>query len=203
MVFTLDTGNILPQYHVVFDNTFSAIFSGGTFTKRVWDSFLVGNIDWHDNTDTAPDSIPWVTALTDFEREIPQHSFCAPPTSSRIGPTDPQAPSPFTPGSHVQDIIEVPLPPISWVDNLIYSSYNFRFTLYYSNTVVDTLYLVIFNSWYVGKFCSTRANSLKKSPKCKVVMQVSLVLFLFIWPNGCTTGFSLLDRYSRELGRSL
>ena len=35
LVLNPDTGNISPQYHVVFDDTFSTVFSDGKFTESI------------------------------------------------------------------------------------------------------------------------------------------------------------------------
>ena len=64
------TGNVSPQYHVVFDDTFSTVFSDGAFTESVWDSLLVSNVERHPDTDTAIDIVPFQRATPRVEREI-------------------------------------------------------------------------------------------------------------------------------------
>lgn len=47
LVINLETGKISPQYHLVFDNTFSTIFSDGQFTQDVWDSLVHSILEGH------------------------------------------------------------------------------------------------------------------------------------------------------------
>ena len=59
LVLNPDTGKVTPQYHVVFDDTFSTVFSDGAFTDDVWNSLLISNIDRHPDADTAHDIVPF------------------------------------------------------------------------------------------------------------------------------------------------
>jgi hypothetical protein len=55
MVLNLETGNISPQYHLVFDDTFSTVYSDGAFNANVWNSLVTSNLELHDD---APSTIP-------------------------------------------------------------------------------------------------------------------------------------------------
>jgi hypothetical protein len=55
MVLNLETGKISPQYHLVFDDTFSTVYSDGQFDADVWNSLVSSNLERHDN---APSTIP-------------------------------------------------------------------------------------------------------------------------------------------------
>jgi hypothetical protein len=46
---------ISPQYHLVFDNTFSTVYSDGTFNADVWNSLVTSNLELHDD---APSTVP-------------------------------------------------------------------------------------------------------------------------------------------------
>ena len=46
LVLNLESGVISPQYHCVFDDTFSTIWSDGQFESLVWDH-LVQRVDRH------------------------------------------------------------------------------------------------------------------------------------------------------------
>ena len=59
LVLNPETGKISPQYHVVFDDTFSTVFSDGQFSEDVWNSLLVSNIERHPDADEATDIIPF------------------------------------------------------------------------------------------------------------------------------------------------
>ena len=51
----LETGKVSPQYHIIFDNTFSTVYSDGKFDPDVWESFGCLNLDLHvDATSTIP-----------------------------------------------------------------------------------------------------------------------------------------------------
>ena len=63
------TGKISPQYHVVFDDTFSTVFSDGQFTDEVWNSLVLSNHDRHPNTDFAIDIVPFEENEPRFDGE--------------------------------------------------------------------------------------------------------------------------------------
>jgi hypothetical protein len=61
----LDAGNISPQYHLVFDDTFSTAFSDGQFNADVWDSLATSNLKLHDDVpSTVPSTLDFVDAPT-------------------------------------------------------------------------------------------------------------------------------------------
>jgi hypothetical protein len=62
MVLNLDTGKISPQYHLVFDDTFSTVYSDGAFNADVWNSLVTSNLELH--TD-APSTAPSTFEFTD------------------------------------------------------------------------------------------------------------------------------------------
>ena len=49
LVLNLETGKVSPQYHIVFYDTFSTIFSDGQFTHNVWDPLVQSNFERHIN----------------------------------------------------------------------------------------------------------------------------------------------------------
>jgi hypothetical protein len=55
MVLNLETGNISPQNHLVFDDTFSTVYSDGAFDADVWNSLVVSNLELHND---APSTVP-------------------------------------------------------------------------------------------------------------------------------------------------
>jgi hypothetical protein len=55
MVLNLETENISPQYHLVFDDTFSTVYSDGAFNADVWNSLVTSNLELHDD---APSTVP-------------------------------------------------------------------------------------------------------------------------------------------------
>ena len=55
LILNLETGKVSPQYHIIFDNTFSTVYSDGKFDPDVWESFGCLNLDLHvDATSTIP-----------------------------------------------------------------------------------------------------------------------------------------------------
>ena len=74
LVLNPSTGKVSPQYHVIFDDTFSTVFSDGAFSQAVWDSLLVSNVERHPDADVAIDSIPFQSDLpqseSNLEREL-------------------------------------------------------------------------------------------------------------------------------------
>jgi hypothetical protein len=55
LVLNLETGKISPQYHLVFDDTFSTVYSDGAFDADVWNSLVTSNLELHDD---APSVVP-------------------------------------------------------------------------------------------------------------------------------------------------
>ena len=56
LVLNLETNKVFPQYHLVFDDTFSTVYSNGQFDPDVWDSLVHSNLDLHiDATSTKLD----------------------------------------------------------------------------------------------------------------------------------------------------
>jgi hypothetical protein len=62
MVLNLDTGKISPQYHLVFDDTFSTVYSDGAFNADVLNSLVTSNLELH--TD-EPSTVPTIFDFTD------------------------------------------------------------------------------------------------------------------------------------------
>jgi hypothetical protein len=60
MVLNLDTGKISPQDHLVFNDTFSTVYSNGAFNVDVWNSLVTSNLELHD------DVLPTVPSTYDF-----------------------------------------------------------------------------------------------------------------------------------------
>ena len=72
LVLNLSTGKMSPQYHVVFDDTFSTVFSDGKLTDDAWNSLVLSNLDHHPNIDSAVDIVPFQENESRFEGEQPQ-----------------------------------------------------------------------------------------------------------------------------------
>jgi len=87
LVLNLQTGKVTPQYHVVFDDTFSTVFSDGTFTDDVWNSLTISNIERHDDADTALDIEPFHTQESDIQTTNTQQQVELPQTSVPEGAT--------------------------------------------------------------------------------------------------------------------
>ena len=82
LVLNPDTGKISPQYHVVFDDTFSTVFSDGAFSENVWNSLLISNIERHPDTDTATDIIPFENKSNEsnnVDNPVPPETFQSSP----------------------------------------------------------------------------------------------------------------------------
>jgi hypothetical protein len=62
LVLNLETGKISPQYHLVFDDTFSTVYSDGQFDADVWNSLITSNLELHDD---APSILPSSFEFTD------------------------------------------------------------------------------------------------------------------------------------------
>ena len=61
LVLNPETGKISPQYHLVFDNIFSAVYSDGQFTVDVWDSLVASNVERHIDCKTTFSGDPTVS----------------------------------------------------------------------------------------------------------------------------------------------
>ena len=75
LVLNPETGKISPQYHLVFDNTFSTVHSNGQFTADVWDSLVASNVERHIDCETTFSGDPTVSETEfpvsrDLQREI-------------------------------------------------------------------------------------------------------------------------------------
>ena len=117
LVLNLETGKISPQYHVVFDDTYSTVFSNGEFNDNVWDSLVASNSERHPDADIAVDIVPFQSPSLDqpdqpldFERGGKPTSISTPtpsvissetlPTASTTDSTIPNpSPAPTTPSS--------------------------------------------------------------------------------------------------------
>jgi hypothetical protein len=74
LVLSQETGAISPQYHCIFDDTFSTIWSDGQFDPLIWQN-LVEQVESHfsltpdstGNINLPPDFVP-------FSQDIPNHS---------------------------------------------------------------------------------------------------------------------------------
>jgi hypothetical protein len=53
MVLSLETGKISPQYHLVFDDSFSTVYSDGAFDADVWNSLVTSNLERHADAPTT------------------------------------------------------------------------------------------------------------------------------------------------------
>ena len=67
LVLNPETGAISPQYHCVFDDTFSTVFSDGQFEDDQWESLLQFGEEWHPSLDE--DLLP--PDITDFHPNNP------------------------------------------------------------------------------------------------------------------------------------
>ena len=65
LVLNIETGKISPQYHVVFDDQFTTVYSEGQFTNNVWSSLVESNLERHPHIQTAPDVTPFRPSETD------------------------------------------------------------------------------------------------------------------------------------------
>eukprot|EP00536_Pseudo-nitzschia_multiseries_P011681 jgi/Psemu1/29682/gm1.29682_g len=64
LVLNPDTGKkVSPQYYVAFDDTFSTVYSNGTFDDDVWDSLVTSNSDKHINSEVVVDATPFARYL--------------------------------------------------------------------------------------------------------------------------------------------
>ena len=73
LVLNPETGGISPQYHCVFDDTFSTVWSNGQFDPAIWEC-LVQQVDRHFTVE--PDSNSQVALPNDyilFVPDIPNH----------------------------------------------------------------------------------------------------------------------------------
>ena len=60
----LETGKVSPQYHLVFNDTFSTVYSDGQFDLEVWDSLVCSNLDLH--IDAMPTKLDDPTIIFPF-----------------------------------------------------------------------------------------------------------------------------------------
>ena len=121
LVLNPESGKVTPQYHVVFDDHFSTVYSGGEFTDSVWDSLLESNLERHPHLTTTPDQTPFTTQLlpnqTEQDQPSTELSETTPPLpSTSANPTEPRATPPFVPegvpiaseGAHLPTVTEPP-----------------------------------------------------------------------------------------------
>ena len=40
LVLNLETGKVSPQFHFIFDDSFSTVYSDGKFVPNIWDSLV-------------------------------------------------------------------------------------------------------------------------------------------------------------------
>ena len=66
LVLNPNTGHISPQYHLVFDDSFSTVYSDGEFDSDVWSSLVSSNLEKHIDAD---DMLP--TFSTDSTLQLP------------------------------------------------------------------------------------------------------------------------------------
>jgi hypothetical protein len=66
LVLNPETGNISPQYHCIFDDTFSTVWTDGNFDPLVWENLLhqINSIERHYST--APNENGNITLPPDF-----------------------------------------------------------------------------------------------------------------------------------------
>ena len=102
------TGSITPQYHLVFDYTFSAVFSDGQFDPSIWDNLLIHGHGLHPivqpnstgSITLPPDCVPLdvpSTPLSSSERARTEEVAHLPTIQPPTGPDD--APFPSLPSS--------------------------------------------------------------------------------------------------------
>jgi hypothetical protein len=60
-----ETGHISPQYHLVFDDTFSTVYSDGQFDADVWNSLVTSNLERHSDADVLSNHIETTTSFND------------------------------------------------------------------------------------------------------------------------------------------
>ena len=63
-----NTGHISPQYHLVFDNNFSTIYSDGEFDADIWASLISSNLEKHVDAD---DMLPTFKTETPNTLQLP------------------------------------------------------------------------------------------------------------------------------------
>ena len=76
LVLNLETGCITPQYHVIFDVSFSTVHADGQFDPSIWESLVTSNLDLH--IDAGP------TVVVDHSISFP----FSPPTENGAGNND-------------------------------------------------------------------------------------------------------------------
>ena len=60
MVLNIDTGKVSPQFHLIFDDTFSTVYSDGQFDPDVWDSLVTSNLELHHDASSTTVGDPTV-----------------------------------------------------------------------------------------------------------------------------------------------
>ena len=110
LVLNVDTGKVTPQYHVVFDDTFSTVFSDGVFTDDVWNSIVTSNHERHQDADTALDAEPFIEDSSpsdadhshdfDFPRpSLPEGGHLTPTLTPEGAPSNPEGGTPEIEGA--------------------------------------------------------------------------------------------------------
>jgi hypothetical protein len=105
MVLNLETGNISPQYHLVFDDAFSTVYSDGAFNADVWNSLVTSNLELHDD---APSTVPSSFDFTDSRGIVPPSTDPITDVLSFIDNLPENLPTQFP---SLPDDIDVHLPP--------------------------------------------------------------------------------------------
>jgi hypothetical protein len=123
MVLNPATGAISPQYHVVFDDPFSTVFSDGQFDRSIWESLVQSNREFHQTVIKTTDGtliIPPDHRPFDASVLPPSHDGSSEPSELPIStPTLTPPPSlvpegaPIAPeGAATTETLPIPLPPI-------------------------------------------------------------------------------------------
>ena len=108
LVLNPDTGYVSPQYHVIFDDTFSTVFSEGAFNDNVWNSLVASNCEKHPDAEIAVDITPFQPVQPNLTDTIEQGGIL--PHNQQPDPIQPeQHPAEHPP---IQKTID---PPISRV----------------------------------------------------------------------------------------
>jgi hypothetical protein len=67
-----ETGHISPQYHLVFDDTFSTVYSDGQFDADVWNSLVTSNLEKHSDADVPSNHIENTSTTFGDDDNAPQ-----------------------------------------------------------------------------------------------------------------------------------
>ena len=90
LVLNPTTGAITPQYHLVYDDHFSTVYSDGTFDADVWDSLVASNLERHVDCPELSDGTPTTSVpshpeptLSNVDAELQRmfNKFTPPPDS--------------------------------------------------------------------------------------------------------------------------